>query len=156
MFSRVVVLSVVAALALLALGLVPKVIVRDRASFHDRFHFHHKTGPDLDLRDPFAFKNRYSPDRDMTWRGYRPVKRWSIHSWYDAACCSQTDCEPVASEDVQEIDGGWLYRPTGNVFRDEGNIKRIRPSQDRNFHVCIGKHDWNMGKSMCIYILSGA
>lgn len=79
-----------------------------------------------------------------------------VHSWYDADCCGEGDCVPVPATDVVEIEGGWKYLPTGNEFRNEGLIRRIRPSRDRNFHVCIGKKAHDLGRSYCIYILSGA
>jgi hypothetical protein len=69
------------------------------------------------------------------------------HSWYEGDCCSNNDCFKVANEDVVEIEGGWKYLPTGNEFKDP---KKIRPSRDGKFHVCI------MGTtSMCIYIVQG-
>lgn len=82
---------------------------------------------------------------------------WAIdfvraHSWYDAECCSNDDCKPVATEDVIETEKGWKHLPTGTEFTKE----MVKPSKDRHFHVCIGKHAWNFGKPYCIYILQGA
>lgn len=74
------------------------------------------------------------------------------HSWYDAECCSNDDCKPVAAEEVIETETGWKHLPTGTEFTKD----MVKPSRDRNFHVCIGKHSWNFGKPYCIYILSGA
>jgi hypothetical protein len=71
------------------------------------------------------------------------------HSWYDWDCCADNDCKPVPAEDVAEIVGGWKYLPTGNEFKDP---KRIRPSHDGNFHVCINPSN---KQSLCIYIVSG-
>lgn len=79
-----------------------------------------------------------------------------VHSWYDHDCCSDQDCKPVPATDVVEIEGGWKYLPTGAIFRDTPEKKRIRPSQDRNFHVCIGRSEWDKNFPYCIYILQGA
>lgn len=75
------------------------------------------------------------------------IKKARAHGWYDADCCSTTDCFPVRPEAVLEIEGGWKYLPTGVEFKDKS---RIRPSKDRNFHVCISN-----GRPLCIYILQG-
>lgn len=75
------------------------------------------------------------------------------HSWYDGDCCNDRDCFPVASTDVRKIEGGWLYLPTGNVFKNEPPYIRIRPSKDEHFHVCIGTATAGVkGHSYCIYI----
>ena len=78
-----------------------------------------------------------------------------VHSWYDPICCSDRDCRPVPATDVLEIEGGWKHLPSGAIFRDEPNIKRIRPSHDSNFHVCLGNTPSNMNFPYCIYILQG-
>lgn len=77
------------------------------------------------------------------------------HSWYDHDCCRADDCFAVANEDVEQTADGWKYLPTGNEFKDEKTMRRIRPSQDTFYHVCIGKRTWDKGKSYCIYILLG-
>lgn len=74
------------------------------------------------------------------------------HSWYDPECCSDTDCRPVAVEDVIETETGWRHLPTGTEFTK----KMVKPSRDGRFHVCIGNHSWDLGKPYCIYILQGA
>lgn len=81
---------------------------------------------------------------------------WAIglveaHSWYDAECCSDQDCKPVATEDVVETATGWKYLPTGTEFSRE----QVKPSRDKHFHVCIGVAEWNRGKPYCIYVLQG-
>ena len=70
------------------------------------------------------------------------------HSWYAPECCSGYDCKPVSTEDVVETDEGWKYLPTGNTFTKD----QVRPSEDRNYHVCIGPVNH---KSYCIYIVNG-
>lgn len=85
------------------------------------------------------------------------------HSWYDHDCCNLSDCRPVPAEHVAEIEGGWKYLPTGNEFKNEPNMQRIRPSRDGKYHVCIGKphaapgQGFNLvrGFSYCIYIVQG-
>lgn len=74
------------------------------------------------------------------------------HSWYDLECCSNNDCNPVASEDVIETDKGWKHLPTGPAFTKD----QVKPSKDRRFHVCIGNKAWDQGRPYCIYILQGA
>lgn len=78
------------------------------------------------------------------------------HSWYDADCCSINDCYPVPADSVIEMRDGWKHIPTNTFFKDEKHIKRIRPSKDRSFHVCI-VGDANVGYTgRCIYVLQGA
>lgn len=82
----------------------------------------------------------------------------SGHGWYEEWCCDNSHCKPVPESDVVEIaEGVWKYLPTGNIFRDEPPlIKRIRPSKDKNFHVCIGSTAVrSLGFSYCIYIVQG-
>lgn len=75
------------------------------------------------------------------------------HSWYPIECCSGQDCQPVSVDDlVEQSDGSWKYLPTGLVFPKE----TIRPSQDRHFHVCIGRHSFNFGKPLCAFVLQGS
>ena len=56
------------------------------------------------------------------------------HSWYPLACCGHIDCFPVTCDQLVETVSGWLYVPTGNLFKRE----QVQPSQDRNCHVCLG------------------
>src|SRR6476659_10289001 len=41
------------------------------------------------------------------------------HSWYPPACCGDIDCCPVACDQLVETGSGWLYVPTGNLFKHE-------------------------------------
>jgi hypothetical protein len=78
------------------------------------------------------------------------AKKARAHSWYATDCCNIDDCYPVATEAMEEIGPDiWRYKVTGNVFKNEPNFKRIRPSQDGGFHVCIGK---TSKTSLCAYI----
>lgn len=76
------------------------------------------------------------------------------HSWYPAACCSGTDCAPVACESIDERSGGvmtwngWVYTPN-----------QIKISQDVGCHAChYGPHD-EAGADrpgLCLFILPTA
>jgi hypothetical protein len=91
----------------------------------------------------------------------------SGHSWYEDACCGKGDCRPVPADDVLEIsEGVWKYLPTGNVFDNAGVNRRVRPSKDKSFHVCIGPDQlvpatplpgfiMAPGPSFCIYVVQG-
>ena len=88
----------------------------------------------------------------------------AAHSWYDSFCCSESDCRPVPADQVLEIsEGVWKYLPTGNTFYNEGKFRRIRPSKDDRFHVCIGRPHAEPGQgfklvpgiSHCIYVVQG-
>jgi hypothetical protein len=41
------------------------------------------------------------------------------HSWYPLACCGNIDCFPVACDQLVDTVSGWLYVPTGNLFKRE-------------------------------------
>lgn len=75
------------------------------------------------------------------------------HEWYDHDCCNTKDCYMVQDDEVGEsAKGEWKHFPTGATFKDEIGMKRIRPSKDSHFHVCISKYS-RIG--YCIYIVSG-
>jgi hypothetical protein len=69
------------------------------------------------------------------------------HSWYPLTCCGNIDCSPVACDQLVETGSGWLYIPTGNLFKRE----QVQPSQDRNCHVCLG-HGGDH-RSICAFIV---
>jgi len=89
------------------------------------------------------------------------------HSWYDNACCGDGDCRPVPATDVRELsEGVWKYLPTGHTFQNGGIYRRVRPSKDAHFHVCIGRPYLEPatplpgfitvpGLGFCIYIVQG-
>jgi hypothetical protein len=86
--------------------------------------------------------------------GHSAPQGWAYEEW----CCDNSHCKAVPASDVAEIESGvWKYLPTGNIFKDEPPlIKRIRPSKDKNFHVCIGATAVrSLGFSYCIYIVQG-
>jgi len=91
------------------------------------------------------------------------------HDWYPPDCCNGNktvngvetpgDCQPVADEDLVEIDGGcWKYLPTGNTFCGT----KVRPTKDSKSHVCIGigavVNEWgnDKGHSYCVFIKLGS
>jgi hypothetical protein len=69
------------------------------------------------------------------------------HSWYPLACCGNMDCFPVACDQLVETVSGWLYVPTGNLFRRE----QVQPSQDYHCHVCVGHG--NDHRSICAFVM---
>jgi hypothetical protein len=68
------------------------------------------------------------------------------HSWYPLACCGNMDCFPVACDQLVETVSGWLYVPTGNLFKPE----QVQPSKDHHCHVCVGHGDQ---RSICAFIV---
>ena len=63
------------------------------------------------------------------------------HSWYDAKCCSERDCRPVAKGEVTRVPAGWVVRPVGTkiqTFFSDADA-RIHPSLDVNMHICVGQ-----------------
>lgn len=63
------------------------------------------------------------------------------HSWYDAKCCSDRDCRPVAKGEVSRTPTGWVVRPVGTsieTFFSDADA-RIHPSLDVNMHICVGQ-----------------
>lgn len=69
-----------------------------------------------------------------------------VHDGYPMACCSNTDCHPVACEALKQTsDGGWTF---GSFY--------FRKDQVQNFskegcHVCIGRnHEGHEAYPYCI------
>jgi hypothetical protein len=54
------------------------------------------------------------------------------HSWYDPACCSDRDCEPIPHESVQVTPSGYLWAGMLIPFAE------ARISMDKDYHVCRG------------------
>lgn len=62
------------------------------------------------------------------------------HDWYTTTkdpvtglgCCGVEDCAPIRTEDVEKVDGGYLYKPTGETIP----MNRVQPSRDLGFHRC--------------------
>jgi hypothetical protein len=72
------------------------------------------------------------------------------HSWYPLACCGNMDCFAVPCDQLVETVSGWLYVPTGNLFKRE----QVQPSQDQLCHVCVG-HDRDH-RSICAFVVPNA
>ena len=72
------------------------------------------------------------------------------HSWYPLTCCGNMDCFPVACDQLVETVSGWLYVPTGNLFKRE----QVQPSQDLHCHVCLGHGGEH--RSICAFIVPNA
>ena len=54
------------------------------------------------------------------------------HSWYDADCCSGTDCAPLEPDEVKALADGYHFRGFVLPYRDP----RIRVSKDPDYHWC--------------------
>jgi hypothetical protein len=94
------------------------------------------------------------------------VSTGSSDATYDIRCCGagsnhtgasaflvsacllrQYGCFPVACDQLVETISGWLYVPTGNLFKRE----QVQPSQDLHCHVCLG-HGGDH-RSICAFIV---
>lgn len=53
------------------------------------------------------------------------------HSFYDAACCNDRDCEPLAPEKVQVTPNGYVL-PNGQTVP----FGQERISPDKDYHWC--------------------
>jgi hypothetical protein len=69
------------------------------------------------------------------------------HSWYPLACCGNMGCFPIACDQLVETISGWLYVPTGNLFR----LEQVHPSQDLHCHVCLRQGSDH--RSLCAFIV---
>lgn len=63
------------------------------------------------------------------------------HSWYPRECCSERDCQQIASEEVRVLpQGGYQWRdhtiPQG----------KVRFSPDDHYHICIFS-----GRVLCFF-----
>ena len=72
------------------------------------------------------------------------------HSWYDADCCSDRDCEPVSA--VAFVAGDSNSVPVMVVTTNFGTKPvtpetKIRESKDSRMHACI-----YLGKLICLYL----
>lgn len=54
------------------------------------------------------------------------------HSWYPADCCSDRDCAPIPSSDVDETAEGFVIKSTGEFI--ERSKAKMAP--DDQFHIC--------------------
>jgi hypothetical protein len=77
----------------------------------------------------------------------------SAHSWYDADCCSNQDCEPVSAVAFVASDPSAL--PVMVVTTSLGtkpltSTTKIRQSKDSRMHACIYQ-----GRLLCLYMPPG-
>lgn len=79
------------------------------------------------------------------------------HSWYDAACCSDYDCQPVSEETITRLPNGdvrIILRPGDHKMVDTYTLDeivlpdRIRRSRDGSWHACVAK---SSRKILCLY-----
>lgn len=75
------------------------------------------------------------------------------HSWYPAICCSGSeeggDCHPVPCDSLNETRNGIEWH--GFRFKDD----QVRPSQDKDCHVCVGHYESPTGARdvpHCVFI----
>lgn len=74
------------------------------------------------------------------------------HDWYDPACCSGKDCEPLPPEAVQDVPGGWhvhYMSKTGFLVDSFVPTGKERHSQDGRFHGCASQV-----RFLCLYVPS--
>ena len=74
----------------------------------------------------------------------------AAHSWYEPACCSSRDCEPIAFDSVTESAEGWTVHYQSKLgfpvmaFTPRG---KERHSQDGRFHGCASPT-----RFLCLYV----
>ncbi len=64
----------------------------------------------------------------------------AAHGWYDTSCCSDQDCHPIQSYEVQLTPSG--YKVHGTIVP----YTAAKKSLDRDYHVCI-----YAGQVRCFY-----
>ena len=86
------------------------------------------------------------------------------HSWYPLACCGNMDCFPVACDQLVETVSGWLYVPTGNLFKREqvqpssrvrtpiamyasGAVANTAQSARSSYRTCSGRSPASVGRT---------
>ncbi len=68
------------------------------------------------------------------------------HSWYPPECCSDSDCRPIACEDITyNEDGSATYK--GMVF----SKAQIKISKDYDCHACYTAYN-----AYCLFHFEGA
>ena len=68
------------------------------------------------------------------------------HEWYPASCCSDRDCYPISSNEVQlQPDGKWL------ILRTKQIIERKGYSPDGQLHLCSVNGDRDL-YALCLFI----
>lgn len=86
------------------------------------------------------------------------------HSFYDAICCSDRDCAPIAANMVRETPAGYRVtinpgshpmwpadKPAPLSILYEYRSDKIKPTRDGAWHVCINA----AGDPLCLYVTGG-
>lgn len=55
-------------------------------------------------------------------------------------CCDRSHCHPLPDSEVQETKDGWIYLPTGQVFK-EGD-PGVYPSKEWRYFACGTVRPW--------------
>lgn len=72
------------------------------------------------------------------------------HSWYDAACCSNNDCEQLPDDAVTEEEGGYRVRYHAKMGLDVDVLVPfggVKPSRDGHYHGCATSAHF-----LCLYV----
>ena len=68
---------------------------------------------------------------------------------YPYECCSGYDCRRVPNGWIEETNGGYRIRTTGEVI--PYNSSKIKASKDAEFHWC-SKGGSDTGKTICLFV----
>lgn len=74
------------------------------------------------------------------------------HSWYEPACCSGRDCEPISFDSVTETEAGYevaYFSKQGFPVHGFMPREKVRHSQDGRFHGCA-----TSTRFLCLYVPS--
>lgn len=77
------------------------------------------------------------------------------HSWYEAECCDDRDCEPIPPDQVKVSPEGYIT-PDGQLIP----FGSARVSADQDYHWCKYQKDstkviWPLDKRACFYAPAG-
>jgi hypothetical protein len=94
----------------------------------------------------YAMAQDKGPDLgDHDWIQAEPSYRSSSGAVH---CCDRSQCHPLNDADVIEQDGGWLFKPTGQHFR-EGD-PGVYTSKEWRYYGC-----GNATRLWCFFIKPG-
>lgn len=89
------------------------------------------------------------------------VQHGFAHEWYDPYCCNDQDCKPIAEHDgtveVDYVKGEYIVSAKGQVWRVPFTSKRVRLSQDNEYHACILPYGMELRETelRCLYVPPG-
>lgn len=69
---------------------------------------------------------------------------------YDRACCSDKDCRPVPKARVETREDGYYITWTGEVI--PYGDRRLRRSQDEEYHWCGSTAGESLEPTDCLYV----